>query len=59
MKKVISPYAYWLKLPNTVKIYPVFHTLVLHPAAPTSGKCSQAEIHLTGSLKPSIANYAN
>ena len=25
----------------------------------TSGKCSQAEIHLTGSLKSSIANYAN
>ena len=36
IKKVIFPYAYWLKLPDMVKIHPVFHTSVLHPAAPVS-----------------------
>jgi hypothetical protein len=34
VKKVISPYAYQLKLPNTVKIHPIFYTLVLYPTAP-------------------------
>ena len=34
VKKVIFPYAYRLKLPNMVKIHPIFYTLVLYPAAP-------------------------
>ena len=34
VEKVISLYAYRLKLPDTVKIHPVFHTSVLRPAAP-------------------------
>ena len=34
VKKVISPYAYQLKLPDTVKIHPIFYTLVLRPTAP-------------------------
>ena len=33
IKKIIFSYTYQLKLPNTVKIHPVFHTLVLRPAA--------------------------
>jgi hypothetical protein len=36
VEKVISPHAYRLKLPDTVKIHPVFHTSVLRPAAPAS-----------------------
>ena len=34
VEKVISPYAYQLKLPNTVKIHPIFYTLVLCPTTP-------------------------
>jgi len=34
VKKVVFPYTYQLKLPNTVKIHPIFYTLVLRPAAP-------------------------
>ena len=34
VEKVISPYTYWLKLPNTVKIHPVFYMLVLRPTTP-------------------------
>ena len=34
VEKVVFSYIYRLKLPNTVKIYPVFHTLVLYPTAP-------------------------
>ena len=36
VEKVVSSYAYRLKLPDTVKIHPVFHTSVLRPAAPLS-----------------------
>ena len=36
IEKVIFSHAYRLKLPDTVKIYPVFHMSVLHPAAPVS-----------------------
>ena len=32
LKKKIF-YTYQLKLPNIVKIYPVFYMLILHPAA--------------------------
>ncbi|KAL9564024.1 hypothetical protein ACKAV7_011798 [Fusarium commune] len=31
--KVISPYAYWLDLPASMKIHPVFYTNLLRPAA--------------------------
>ena len=34
VEKVISPYAYRLKLPNTVKIHSIFYTSVLYPTAP-------------------------
>jgi len=34
VEKVISPYAYQLKLPDTVKIHPVFYMLVLRPTTP-------------------------
>ena len=36
IEKIISFYAYWLKLPNTVKIHPIFHMSVLRPAATAS-----------------------
>ena len=36
IEKVISLYAYWLKLPDTIKIYSIFHMLVLRLAAPMS-----------------------
>jgi len=34
--QVVSPYAYRLGLPNTMKIHPVFHVSLLRPAAPSS-----------------------
>ena len=34
VKKVISPYTYWLKLPDMVKIHPIFYMSVLYPTAP-------------------------
>ena len=34
IEKVISPHIYQLKLPNTIKIHFIFHTLVLCPATP-------------------------
>jgi hypothetical protein len=34
VEKVISFYTYWLKLPNIVKIHPIFYISVLRPAAP-------------------------
>ena len=33
VEKVISSYAYWLKLPNTVKIHPIFYMSVLYLTA--------------------------
>ncbi|KAK7570621.1 hypothetical protein V3481_007378 [Fusarium oxysporum f. sp. vasinfectum] len=33
ISKVISPYAYRLELPDSMKIHPVFHTNLLRPAA--------------------------
>jgi len=34
VEKVVSPYAYQLKLPNIVKIHPIFYTSVLYSTAP-------------------------
>lgn len=31
--QVVSPYAYRLELPSSMKIHPVFHTSLLHPSA--------------------------
>ena len=33
IEKIISSHAYRLKLPNMVKIHPIFHISVLRPAA--------------------------
>jgi hypothetical protein len=33
VQKVVSPYSYRLELPNTMKIWPVFHTSLLRPAS--------------------------
>lgn len=45
IKDVVSPHAYRLDLPETMKIHPVFHTSLLRPAAPE-------DLALPGQIQP-------
>jgi hypothetical protein len=41
--KIVSPYAYRLELPNSIKIHPVFHTSLLRPATTNEALPGQSQ----------------